>query len=178
MSDNSSLIKKLPVIVSVPLIIIITMIKAFSGQEAIETIETAEITEISETTIENTEQIITETIYETSYSEMSQETEFEEIYVTDEELSQVIEYHFRNKNLLESHYDKHGKEMGFESAEEYEEAASDVINWPDALHKKEKEDDDYVYYIEETNEFVVLSSDGYIRTYFYPSGGKSYYDRQ
>ena len=28
------------------------------------------------------------------------------------------------------------------------------------------------------NEFVVLSRDGYIRTYFYPSDGIEYFERQ
>ena len=68
--------------------------------------------------------------------------------------------------------------MGFASAADYEKAASDVINSPDALYKTEAEDGDGVYYIEETNEFAVLSTDGYIRTYFNPSGGKKYSDRQ
>ena len=89
-----------------------------------------------------------------------------------------IEYRFRSKKLLDQHYDKHGKEMGFASAADYEKAASDVINSPDALYKTEAEDGDGVYYIEETNEFAVLSTDGYIRTYFNPSGGKKYFDRQ
>ena len=40
------------------------------------------------------------------------------------------------------------------------------------------EDGDGVYYIEDTNEFVILSTDGYIRTYFRPSGGKKYFDKQ
>ena len=88
------------------------------------------------------------------------------------------EYTFRNSSLLENHYQKHGIEMGFGSASEYEKAASDVANSPDALHKKEKEDNDDVYYIEATNEFVVVSTDGFIRTYFKPSSGKAYYDRQ
>jgi pyocin large subunit-like protein len=68
--------------------------------------------------------------------------------------------------------------MGFASAAEYEAAASAVINNPAALSKTEKEDGDYVYYVEATNEFVILSLDGYIRTYFYPSAGKAYYDRK
>ena len=88
------------------------------------------------------------------------------------------EYTFRNSSLLENHYQKHGIEMEFGSASEYEKAASDVANSPDALHKKEKEDNDDVYYIEATNEFVVVSTDGFIRTYFKPSSGKAYYDRQ
>ncbi len=87
-------------------------------------------------------------------------------------------YEFRNSELLMSHYEKHGIEMGFESAEEYEDAASDVINSDDALYKTESEDGDHVYYIEETNEFVVLSVDGYIRTYFNPEDGIEYYERQ
>ena len=89
-----------------------------------------------------------------------------------------VEYYFRNDNLLEQHYEKHGVEMGFDSMEEYEEAACAVIYNPDALTKTEKEDGDYVYYVEETNEFVVLSPDGYIRTYFNPSAGIDYYNRQ
>ena len=88
------------------------------------------------------------------------------------------DYYFRSSKLLNEHYEKHGKEMGFKSAKDYEKAASDVINNPDALTKREKEDNDYVYYIEATNEFVILSEDGYIRTYFLPSAGKAYYDRQ
>lgn len=90
----------------------------------------------------------------------------------------TVTYRFRNKNLLDQHYEKHGIEMGFDSAESYEAAASAVINNPAALSKTEAEDGDYVYYVEATNEFVILSTDGYIRTYFLPSGGKAYYDRQ
>ncbi len=91
---------------------------------------------------------------------------------------EYITYKFRSKKLLDQHYDKHGKEMGFKSAADYEKAASDVVNNPAALTKTEKEDGDYVYYVEDTNEFVIVSTDGYLRTYFLPSAGKSYYDRQ
>lgn len=92
--------------------------------------------------------------------------------------STAKKYVFRNSSYLNQHYDKHGKDMGFASAKEYEQAASDVINNPKALHKTEKEDGDFIYYIVETNEFVVLSTDGYIRTYFLPDKGKAYYDKQ
>ena len=68
--------------------------------------------------------------------------------------------------------------MGFDSKESYEKAACDVINNPDALHKLEGEDGDHVYYVEATNEFAILSADGYIRTYFLPGAGKAYFDRQ
>lgn len=90
----------------------------------------------------------------------------------------VATYTFRNQKLLDQHYEKHGIEMGFPSAAAYEAAASAVITNPAALHKQEQEDGDYVYYVEATNEFVVLSQDGYIRTYFLPDRGKAYYDKQ
>lgn len=92
------------------------------------------------------------------------------------------EYHFRRKSDLTSHFDKHGKEFrgdfNYKTAADYEKGASDVINNPDALYKTEKEDGDHVYYIEETNEFVVLSRDGYIRTYFRPTRGIDYFHDQ
>lgn len=95
-----------------------------------------------------------------------------------EQEQETVDYHFRNKKLLNSHFEKHGIEMGFDTAAEYEAAASAVVNNKDALHKTEKEDGDDVYYIEETNEFVIVSKDGYIRTYFNPNDGIKYYNRQ
>jgi len=68
--------------------------------------------------------------------------------------------------------------MGFSSPEEYLAAANKVLDNPNALHKKEKEDNDDVYYLEESNEFVVVSADGFIRTYFNPSAGIDYFNRQ
>lgn len=92
--------------------------------------------------------------------------------------SDYVEYHFRNEKLLIQHFNKHGIEMGFESKEAYEKAASDIANNKDALHKKEKEDNDDVYYLEKTNDFVVVSYDGFIRTYFKPDSGIKYYNKQ
>ena len=92
----------------------------------------------------------------------------------------VQRYYFRNKNTLNSHFEKHGAEFGdqYKTAAEYETGADKVVQNPNALHKTEKEDGDDVYYIEATNEFVVVSKDGCIRTYFKPSAGKKYFDRQ
>lgn len=87
-------------------------------------------------------------------------------------------YTFRSEKLLLDHYKKHGIDMGFDSAEAYEAAANEVIHNPDALHKLEAEDGDDIYYLEATNEFVVVSTDGYIRTYCNPDKGIDYYNRQ
>ena len=85
---------------------------------------------------------------------------------------------FRNEELLNEHYQKHGIEMGFASASDYEAAAKRVVENTKALHKKEAEDGDDVYYLENSNEFVIVSTDGYIRTYFKPNDGIAYYNRQ
>ncbi|MBQ3037359.1 MAG: hypothetical protein IJD31_10595 [Lachnospiraceae bacterium] len=118
---------------------------------------------------------------EEAVSEDEPEAEESEESVSEEPVVEevtVAEVTFRNQKLLDQHYDKHGIEMGFASAEEYELAAYKVIIHPDTLHKIEAEDGDDVYYREETNEFVVVSQDGYIRTYFNPSAGIDYYNRQ
>lgn len=88
------------------------------------------------------------------------------------------EYTFKSDEQLQEHFEKHGDEFEYATAEEYQQGAGNVINSPNALHKIEKEDGDDVYYLEETNEFVILSSNGHIRTYFKPSDGKEYFERQ
>lgn len=95
-----------------------------------------------------------------------------------DDATEVKQYYFRNDSLLTQHYEKHGIDMGFDSKESYEAAASMVVTNPDSLHKTEADDGDDVYYLEETNEFVIVSTDGYIRTYFLPDGGKKYFDKQ
>lgn len=85
---------------------------------------------------------------------------------------------FRRDSLCEEHFEKYGIEMGFASAKEYEKAAVAVVSDSRALHKLEKEDGDDVYYLKDTNEFVIVSTDGYIRTYFYPIDGIEYFERQ
>lgn len=85
-------------------------------------------------------------------------------------------YVFRNDQLLKDHFEKHGDEFEFETMQEYAEGANKVIHTPGVLHKVEKEDADDIYYLEATNEFVVVSTDGYLRTYFKPDGGMKYYE--
>ena len=86
-------------------------------------------------------------------------------------------YGFKYPDRLTSHYEKHGIEMGFETEEQYLEAANALINNPEALHKTEAEDGDDIYYLEATNEIAFVSTEGFIRTYFI-CNGKDYYDRQ
>ncbi len=66
-------------------------------------------------------------------------------------------YVFRTQEQLSDHFERHGKEMGYDSEEAYLEGANRVVLSPDTLHKLEEEDGDDVYYLEATNEFVIVS---------------------
>lgn len=85
---------------------------------------------------------------------------------------------FRNDNLWEEHFIKHGSEFGYSTKEEYLQGANEVVASAYSKHKKEAEDGDDIYYDTENNEIVFVSEDGYIRTYFKPSDGIEYYNRQ
>jgi len=139
------------------------------------------------TEAETTETVTTKNKKNNKSNKKTTSAETENVTTTTESVFQsddgtYVEYHFRSEKLLNQHFEKHGAEFyddfGYETAKEYEKGASDVINNSEALHKTEAEDGDGVYYIEDTNEFVILSTDGYIRTYFRPNGGIDYYNRQ
>ena len=141
--------------------LIAILVVLFGGTGVVGTVTDTEATVPQQSTIVVEEQIQTESQV-----------------VVEEQFVQEITYSFRNEKLLNDHYEKHGKEMGFDSAESYESAANEVINHPDTLHRIEEEDGDDVYYLEENNGFVIVSIDGYIRTFFYPDDGLDYFNRQ
>lgn len=89
---------------------------------------------------------------------------------------------FRTDELLTEHYEKHvvlQKEFGDITKEEYLALAVRLVEHPAAsVLTKADSDGNKLFYDPDTNEFAVLSDDGYIRTFFKPSGGQSYYDRQ
>lgn len=135
-----------------------------------------EITEATEAPVVEETEVATD-IYVVDITESLDEDFIESTYP-----DSYVEYYFRSQSQLDQHFEKHGYEFdgdfNYETAEDYENGASAVINNPDALYKTEAQDGDHVYYIEATNEFVVLSTDGYIRTYFRPNAGIKYFNRQ
>ena len=146
---------------------------------------TQEDIEDTNSNIQQSNQVLEENSSEWDNQEENSQPVKEEIQEQEEkqDVAQIeetvtIKHTFRNEGTFQSHYEKHGIEMGFDTKEEYLLAANKVILNPESLHKLEKEDGDDVYYLEESNEFVVVSKDGYIRTYFYPSAGIDYYNRQ
>lgn len=94
-------------------------------------------------------------------------------------VTEEVNYSFRSKQLYDSHYKKHGDEFGDITQEEYLEKANELIdNQSDSVLRKRSDDNDYLYFNKDTNEFLVLSEDGYIRTYFIPNSGIKYWERQ
>ena len=71
---------------------------------------------------------------------------------------------------------KHGKAMGFASAEEYLAANAVILN-EEALHKTQKDGDD-VYYLKRPTILLWFHHRGILRTYFRPEDGIKYYRRQ
>lgn len=96
--------------------------------------------------------------------------------VVKQQENDTSQYTFRSPYLLQEHFEKHGREMGYANAAAYVAGANRVIHSPDALHKYEAEDGDDVYFMEATGEIVFVSGDGYIRTYFIAD--INYYNRQ
>lgn len=94
--------------------------------------------------------------------------------------SEVTEqYSFRNDKLMDIHYKKHKDEFGDITIDEYLEGANNLINQlSDTVLTKTEDDGDTLYYDTKTWEFVVLSNDGYIRTYFIPEDGIDYFNRK
>lgn len=102
----------------------------------------------------------------------------EQATISEVEQTPVFAYNFRKAEYLQEHFEKHGAEFGYTTAEEYLAGANRVVASPEALHKLEAEDGDDVYYLESTNEIVFVSTSGYLRTYFKPNDGKAYFDKQ
>ncbi len=146
--------------------------------ENTQTVETEEVAELT-AEVDTGNEDDTNDSYETEATIEASDESYEELtYEESLEESFEVVVTFRNDYLLQQHYEKHGMEMGYQSAEEYQYGAIAVVNNPASLHKLEAEDGDDVYYLESTDEFVVVSTDGYIRTYFIPDDGIEYYNRQ
>lgn len=129
------------------------------------TASTTDTSQVFSTEVDNTSEYVAG-YEETTYSTAADTT----VYTV------TPTYTFRNDKLLTSHYEKHGSEVGATSKQDYQRMAANVVTSSDALHKTEAEDGDDVYYIPSTGEFVVVSTDGYIRTYYIAS--YDYFQRQ
>ena len=86
---------------------------------------------------------------------------------------------FASDDLLDSHYQKHGQEFGDITKNAYLKQADNLVNSNGSnVVTKTRSNGDILYYNKATNEFAVKASNGSIRTYFKPTGGLDYFNRQ
>ncbi len=85
---------------------------------------------------------------------------------------------FRTQRQLEDHYRRHGGELGYRSMDDYVSGANAVISRPGNMSSLQN-DGDTQYLNPDTCEYVVVSRDQYIRTYFRPNRDcVRYFERQ
>lgn len=114
-----------------------------------------------------------ETVPEVTKETVPEETQTEPVYVWHE---------FANQKLFEEHYQKHvvtQQEFGDITKEEYLKLANDLLNATgDNILTKTEDDGDLLFYDVDTNGFAVMRPDGVIRSFFKPSAGIDYWNRQ
>lgn len=86
-----------------------------------------------------------------------------------------------NKKSLAKHYSDHGKDIGLDNQESYRQHA---IRFANTIDKKnnisfvDSSTNSTYKYNKSTNEFVIITKDGYVVTYFKHKEGYSYYNNQ
>lgn len=92
----------------------------------------------------------------------------------------ISEINFKNKKLLDSHFNKHKVE--FENCK----TSNDYLKLMNDFYKNDNKDEvlgltfldgESVKYNIKTNEFMAISNKGKVKTYFKPKKGKDYYER-
>ena len=87
---------------------------------------------------------------------------------------------FVSDTLLQSHYEKHIKEFDGISVQEYLKRANILADAPlsDDVVQLTRSDGSTSKYCYSTNEFVVVTAEGDIRTYFKPENKGAYWDEE
>jgi hypothetical protein len=115
------------------------------------------------------------------------------LFLPDSSLSQVVssspqispsvsrpEIGFASKQKLNDHYQKHGKEFGAISREEYLRIAQELRDRPMDKNTLEAKRGDGVVtrFDRKIGAFLAFNPDGVIRTFFRPNDGEEYFWRQ
>lgn len=100
-------------------------------------------------------------------------------------VGRAMRLEFRSTSLLDEHFQKHvieRREFGPITKAAYLQGARDlfgtIADGTNILTKTRLSDRATLIYNRNTNEFLSISRDGYIKTYFKPSGGLRYYNNQ
>lgn len=87
---------------------------------------------------------------------------------------------FRNRERLEEHYQKHGREFGNISQAEYLRRAQELRDAPvgGPVLELKREDGVVTRFHRESGAFIAFDPDLIIRTFFRPNAGERYFRRQ
>lgn len=87
---------------------------------------------------------------------------------------------FKSQELFNNHFIKHADDFGNLTKKEYLKGAQDLINSSPGgnILTITRANGDELFYNKATNEFAVKASNGTIRTYFKPTDGIGYFNRQ
>lgn len=85
---------------------------------------------------------------------------------------------FSSAEVLKVHYEKHNEEFGVLSVSKYLRRANELADRPLSgdVVSLERSDGSISKYCFSPNEFVVVNSDGTIRTFFKPESGEEYWN--
>lgn len=88
-----------------------------------------------------------------------------------------IEVKFETPEKMQKHYDKHIDKYGNISISEYIALANELVNAKDTddIERIVRSDESTAIYRFSTNDFLVITKDGYIRTFFKPDDGEAYW---
>ena len=88
-----------------------------------------------------------------------------------------IEVRFETPEKMQKHYDKHIDKYGNISISEYIALANELVNAKDTddIERIVRSDESTAIYRFSTNDFLVITKDGYIRTFFKPDDGEAYW---
>ncbi|HTZ40952.1 MAG TPA: hypothetical protein VMB77_12375 [Syntrophales bacterium] len=87
---------------------------------------------------------------------------------------------FASREKLVDHYQKHGREFGTLTMEQYLRKAQELRDRPagGAILEMKRPDGTFTRFDRESGDFIAFGTDGVIRTYFRPADGEAYYQRQ
>jgi pyocin large subunit-like protein len=87
---------------------------------------------------------------------------------------------FASRQKLIDHYKKHGREFGSITLEQYLRGAQELRDRPagGAVLENARPDGSVTRFDRASGDFVAFNRDGVIRTYFRPTDGEAYYQRQ
>lgn len=92
--------------------------------------------------------------------------------------SEGVESKWGNPDTLQDHFDRHGSDFGAKSSKQYASKANDFYNSRSKYEIKVDKNGAVRVYDPNTNTFGAYNADGTTRTFYKPTGGQAYFDRQ